>query len=176
MSRPSVLGLGAYVVVCVSASSASADDIYPPPPNVTVSAEINLRCSAPKFVMRPFPDLRPAALAASGALARSDEPGTGPGLPPWISAIAKDYRIDLDRSAVNGENLPIDRIDNQIEPKVVKLAWHRPADASAPAAHYVLNLGTNGIDVSFDVGEYDGRKFASTEFRLRCARPLPQYS
>ena len=176
MSRLRVLGLAAYLAVCVSAGSARADDIYPPPPSIKVSAEINLRCSAPQFVMRPLPDLRLPALAASGALAPPDQPGTADRLPKLISRIAKDYRIDLNHSAVNGEILLIDRIDNQIDPKVIQLAWHRPVDASVPAAHYVLNLATNGIDVSFDNGEYDGRNFAGTAFRLRCARPLPQYS
>jgi hypothetical protein len=176
MSRLRVLGLAAYLVVCVSASSVRADDIYPPPPSIKVSAEINLRCSAPQFVMRPFPDLRLPALLASSALAPPDQPGTAERLPKLVSRIAKDYRIDLDHSAVNGEILPIDRIDNQIDPKVIKLAWHRPADASGPAARYVLNLATNGVDVSFDNGEYDGRTVARAEFRLRCARPLPQYS
>jgi hypothetical protein len=169
MVRLSVLGLGAYAAVCMSASPASANDINLP-------AQINLRCYAPRFVTRQaFRQVTPA-LAALDALAPLDEPGTGGSPPPRISNVALDYRINPGNSTVNGETLQIDQIDNQIYARVLKLAWHRPADASVPAAHYVLDLRTNGIVVSFDNGESDVRKVESTEFRLRCTRPLRENS
>jgi hypothetical protein len=141
-----------------------------------VSTDINLHCSAPRLVPRQF-DRKPPAIAALSALAPLDEPSTGGAPPPWISNIARDYRVNLSNSTVNGEMLQIDQIDNQIYAKVVlRLAWHRPADASVPPAHYVLDLATNGIVVSFDNDEYDGRKFASTALRLRCTRPLRENS
>lgn len=79
-------------------------------------------------------------------------------------ALAMSYRINLRDSAVNDENLQIDRSDVNGP----KLSWHRPASASVPAAHYVLDLGTGGLFVSFDKFEHDGRKFASAARRLRC--------
>jgi hypothetical protein len=85
------------------------------------------------------------------------------------------YRVNLSNSTVNDEILQIDQIDN-LAKVILKLAWHRPADASVPAAYYVLDLGTNGIVVSFDNDEYDGRKFAGTARRLRCTRPLRENS
>jgi hypothetical protein len=91
-----------------------------------------------------------------------------PGDPPWITALAIFYRINLSASAVNGEILPIDRSDVN----GLKLSWHRPADASVPAAHYVLNLGTGGLLVSFDKFEHDGRKSAGAARRLRCTDRL----
>ena len=154
MLKPSLLGLGAYAAVCMSAISAGANDIYPPPPSFHINTrDIDLRCE-------PVGD------------------GT-----PWISNIARDYRISPGNSAVNGEILQISEI-NENNPnnllgfgaKARKLAWNRPADASVPVAHYVLNLGTNGIAVSFDNGEYDGRKVAGTELQLRCIRRLLKYS
>jgi hypothetical protein len=87
-----------------------------------------------------------------------------PGDPPWITALAMSYRIDLSASAVNGEILQIDRTDVNGP----KLTWHRPADASVPAAHYVLDLWTGGLFVCFDKFEHDGRKFAGAARRLRC--------
>ena len=96
----------------------------------------------------------------------------------WSSNIAKRYRIDLGNSAVNSEILQIDRIDEVtlFDAKVGKLAWNRPADGLIPVAHYVLNLRTNDMVVSFDKGDDDGRKFASSELRLRCVRLLIKYS
>ena len=88
-----------------------------------------------------------------------------PGDPPWIVATPVFYRINLSASAVNGEILRIERSDT-------KLTWHRPANASVPAAHYVLDLGTGGLFVSFDKFEYDGRKFAGAARRLRCTDRL----
>jgi hypothetical protein len=133
----------------MSAIPAGANDIYPPPPSFHVNTRgIDLRC-------QPVGD---------GA--------------PWISNIAKDYRVDLGHSAVNGEILQIDQIDEltPFDTKVGKLAWNMPADGAVPIAHYVLNLRTNDIVVSFDEGEHDGRKLASTELRLRCVRPRIKYS
>jgi hypothetical protein len=149
MLKSSILGFGAYAAVCMSGIPAAADDIYPPPPSFHLNTrDIDLSC-------RPVED------------------GT-----PWISNIAKRYRIDLGNSAVNGEILPIDRIDEVtlFDAKVGKLAWNRPADGLIPVAHYVLNLRTNDMVVSFDKGDDDGRKFASSELRLRCVRPLIKYS
>ena len=91
-----------------------------------------------------------------------------PGDPPWITAIAVSYRINLNASVVNGEILQIDRNDVN----GAKLTWHRPANASVPAAHYVLDLGTGGLFVSFDRFEHDGRKFAGAARRLRCTDRL----
>jgi hypothetical protein len=155
MSRRSVLALGAYAAVCMSASPASSNDIYPPPPSVRAIdlKDINLRCEP----------------VAGGT--------------PWISNIARDYRISPGNSAVNGEILRMSEINENSQnnllgfgAKARKLAWNRPADASVPVAHYVLDLRTNGIAVSFDNGEYDGRKFASTALQLRCSRRLLKYS
>ena len=87
-----------------------------------------------------------------------------PGDPPWITAVAMYYRIDLSDSAVNGENLQIDRRDAD----GTKYSWHRPANASVPAVHYVLDLSTGGLFVSFDKFEFDGRKFSGAARRLRC--------
>jgi hypothetical protein len=91
-----------------------------------------------------------------------------PADPPWITAITMFYRINLSASAVNGEILQIDRSDVNGP----KLAWHRPADASVPAAHYVLDLGTGVLFVSFEKFEHDGRKFAGAARRLRCTDRL----
>jgi hypothetical protein len=182
MLRLSVLALGAYAAVCMSSSPTSANDVnhlgcvMAEGAQQCVSTDINLHCSAPRLVPRPF-DRKPPALAALSALAPLDQLGTSGAPPPWISNIGRDYRVNLSNSTVNGEIQQIDQIDNQIYAKVVlKLAWHRPADASVPAAHYVLDLATNGIVVSFDNDEYDGRNFASTALRLRCTRPLPENS
>jgi hypothetical protein len=98
---------------------------------------------------------------------------------PWISGIARNYRIDLSHSSVNGEALQINEakvVMNVLGANVRTLAWNRPADASVPAAHYVLNLGTNGIVVSVDNGESDGRRSAGTELQLRCTRRFLKYS
>jgi hypothetical protein len=150
MLRLSLLGLGAYAAVCVSAIPAGANDIYPPPPSVSGIDLENI-------------DLRGESVVS----------GT-----PWISSIARDYRINLSNSSVNGEILLINEV-NEIDvfgTKARKLAWNRPADAPVPVAHYVLNLGLKSIVVSFDNGEYNGRKFASTELQLRCTRRLLEYS
>jgi hypothetical protein len=150
MLRLSLLGLGAYAAVCVSAIPAGANDIYPPPPSVSgIDLEnIDLRCEP----------------VVSGT--------------PWISSIARDYRINLSNSSVNGEVLQINEVSeiDVFGTKARKLAWNRPADAPVPVAHYVLNLGAKSIVVSFDNGEYNGRKFASTELQLRCTRRLLKYS
>jgi hypothetical protein len=167
MLRLSVLGLGAYVAVCISAGPASANESSPP-------AEINLRCFAPSLVPRQF-DRKPPALAALSALAPLDEPSTDGAPPPWTSHIARDYRVNLSNSTVNGEILQIDQIDN-LAKVVLKFAWHRPADASVPAAYFVLDLKTNGIVVYFDNDEYDVRNFAGTALRLRYTRPLRENS
>jgi hypothetical protein len=148
MLKPSMLGLAAYAAVCMSAIPAGAGDIYPPPPSFHINTrDIDLRCV-------PVED---------GA--------------PWSSNIARQYRIDLGNSAVNGEMLRIDQTDEfaLVDTKVAKLAWNRPAEGLVPVAHYVLNLRTNDIVVSFDKGEYDGQKFAGTELRLRCIRPSIKY-
>jgi hypothetical protein len=179
MRRPFVLGLGVCAAASMSAGLASANEINlkcstAEGVQICVSAEISLRCSAPRDVPRQF--RKPPALEALSALAPVDEPSIGGAPPPWIANIARDYRIDLENSAVNGEILQIDRIDDQIYPKDLELGWQKPADASVPAAHYVLDLRTGGIVVSFDNGEHDGRKFASTELRLRCTRPLRENS
>jgi hypothetical protein len=89
-----------------------------------------------------------------------------------------DEHSDIRLSPVNGEILQIDQINEftLFDAKVSKLAWNRPADGFVPIAHYVLNLRTNDIVVSFDKVQYDGRKFASTELRLRCIRPRIKYS
>jgi hypothetical protein len=138
--RFSVLGLGAYAAVCMSAGSSSADDIYSLP--ITLSPNvINLRCSA-----------------YAG--------GDG----PWTDALS--YRINLNDSTVNGEKLQIDRIDVSnpklsenllIDPiaKGPKLRWHRPANASVPAAYYSLDLSHGRLDV---ISEYDGQ----IAFQFRC--------
>jgi hypothetical protein len=131
----------------MSASLASAEEI-----NLKCStaegvqvcaAKISLRCSPPRSVPRPSSVLKPPALQALSALEPLDQADSGWAQPRWVSHIATDYRIDLSSSAVNGEILPIDQIDNQIYPKVVKLAWNRPANVSVPAAHYVLDLTTD---------------------------------
>jgi hypothetical protein len=91
-----------------------------------------------------------------------------PADPPRYIAIAMNYRIDLGASAVNGEIVRIDRSDVNGP----KLTWNRPANASVPASHYVLDLGTGRLFVSFDKFEYDGRKFAGAARRLRCTDRL----
>ena len=150
MLRLSLLGLGAYAAVCVSAIPTGANDIYPPPPSVSGVdlRNIDLRCEP----------------VVSGT--------------PWISSIARDFRINLSNSSVNGEVLQINEVNeiNVFGTKARKFAWNRPADAPVPVAHYVLNLGPKSIVVSFDNGEYNGRKFASTELQLRCTRRLLKYS
>jgi hypothetical protein len=143
---------------------------------VCESAQISLRCSPPRSVPRQSYVLRPPALQALSALAPLDESGSGWARPRWVSNIAQGYSINLSNSTVNGEMLQIDQIDNQIYRKVLKLAWNKPADASIPAAHYVLDLRTGGIVVSFDNGESDDRNFASTAFQLRCFRPFRENS
>ena len=180
MFRISVLGLGAYAAVFLSASPASANEInlkcsMAEGMQFCVSAEISLRCSPPRSVRQSIV-MKPPALQALSAREPLDEPDSGWAQPRWVSDIAKDYRISLSDSAVNGETVQIDQIDNQIDPKVLKLAWSRPADASVPAAHYVLDLGTGGIVVSFDNGEHDGRKLANAAFQMRCFRPFRENS
>jgi hypothetical protein len=91
-----------------------------------------------------------------------------PGDPPWINAIARFYHINLTASAVNGETLQIERHDLDGP----KLIWHRPAVASVPATHYVLDIGTGSLFVSFDKFEIDGRKFGIAARRLRCTDPM----
>ena len=91
-----------------------------------------------------------------------------PGDPPWVNAIAMFYHINLSASAVNGESVQIEQRDVNGP----KLLWHRPADASVPAAHYVLDIATGGLFVSFDKFEHDGRKFGIAARRLRCTDPL----
>jgi hypothetical protein len=91
-----------------------------------------------------------------------------PGDPPWVTALTIIYQINLNASAVNGEIVPIDRSDANGQ----KLKWNRPATASGPAAHYVFDLGTGGLFVSFDRFEQDGRKFSGAARRLRCTDRL----
>jgi hypothetical protein len=91
-----------------------------------------------------------------------------PGDPPWVTAVVPVYYINLNASAVNGETVQIERRDVNGP----KLLWDRPANASVPAAHYVLDLGTGSLFVSFDKFEYDGRKFAGASRRLRCTDRL----
>jgi hypothetical protein len=95
---------------------------------------------------------------------------TRQGDPPWISNIPKNYRINLSDSAVNGEILQIDRINAEgaEDAEGQKLTWDSPADASVPAAHYILDLGHGALFVSFDYFKYDGRKFASAALLLLC--------
>jgi hypothetical protein len=95
-----------------------------------------------------------------------------PGGQPWFNAVAMSYRIDLKASAVNGETVQIERRDVNGP----KLLWNRPADASVPTSHYVFDLGTGSLFVSFDKFEHDGRKFARTERRLRCTDRLLKIS
>jgi hypothetical protein len=133
----------------MSAIPAGANDIYPPPPSFHINTgDIDLRCHP-----------------------------VGGGT-PWISNIARNYRINLGNSAVNGEILQIDKINEFtfLDAKDDKLAWDSPADGLVPIAHYVLDLRTNDIVVSFDKRVFDGQTFASTELRLRCIRPLIKYS
>ena len=59
MLRLSVLGLGAYAAVCMSASPASANEINlkcstVEGVQVCKSADINLGCSPPRLVTRQF--------------------------------------------------------------------------------------------------------------------------
>jgi hypothetical protein len=91
-----------------------------------------------------------------------------PGDPPWVSAVIPAYYINLNASAVNGEIVQIERRDVNGP----KLLWDRPAKASVPATHYVLDLGTSVLFVSFDRFEYEGRKFAGAARRLRCTDRL----
>jgi hypothetical protein len=151
MLRSFVLGLGACAAICMSASPASAKDIYPPPPSITLNAnDIDLRCS-------------------------SYVGGDG----PWTGAL--NYRINLSDSTVNGENLQIERIDAK-DPKplsvfmptprsgnhaTLRFGWHRPANASVPAAYYLLDLSNGRLDVAFESG---GRELQ--RFRLQCTRKL----
>jgi len=53
-----------------------------------------------------------------------------------------------------------------------KLLWDRPARTTAPAAHYVLDLQTGRLFVSFDKFELDGQKFTLTTRGLRCTDRL----
>jgi hypothetical protein len=91
-----------------------------------------------------------------------------PGDPPWVAAVVPFYYINLNASAVNGEMVRIERRDVNGP----KLMWDRPANASVPTAHYVLDLGTGVLSVSFDKFEHDGRKFAGAARRLRCTDRL----
>jgi hypothetical protein len=91
-----------------------------------------------------------------------------PGGQPWFNAVAMSYRIDLKASAVNGETVQIERRDVNGP----KLLWDRPAGASVPTTHYVFDLGTGDLSVSFDKFEHDGRKFAGAARRLRCSDRL----
>jgi hypothetical protein len=91
-----------------------------------------------------------------------------PGDPPWINAVVPAYYINLNASVVNGEIVRIERRDVNGP----KLLWDRPANASVPAAHYVLDLGTGSLFVSFDKFEHDGQKFAGAARRLRCTDRL----
>jgi hypothetical protein len=116
----------------------------------------------------------PASSASAGyadymSLSCRVEPRSSrPGDPPWINAVIPAYYINLNTSAVNGEIVQIERIDVNGP----KLKWDRPASASLPAAHYVLDLGSGGLFVSFDKFERDGRKFAAAARRLRCTDRL----
>jgi hypothetical protein len=86
MLRQSILVLGAYAAVFMSAGAAGAEDLQVPLrlPQVTFHpGEISLHCSR-------------------------DRQG---GDPPWISDMAKNYLINLSGSTVNGEILQIDRIN-----------------------------------------------------------------
>jgi hypothetical protein len=149
--RLSVLGLGAYAAICMSPSPASAKDIYPPPPSFTLDAK----------------DINLRCSSYVG--------GDG----PWTGAL--NYRINLNDSTVNGENLQIDRIDgrgprlsenlDRIDVKGPKLRWHGPVDASVPAAEYLLDLSKGRLDVTF---EYDGR--GSRRFRLQCINKLLKFA
>jgi hypothetical protein len=91
-----------------------------------------------------------------------------PGAQPWFNAVAMSYRIDLKASAVNGEAVQIERRDVNGP----KLLWDRPAGASVPTTHYVFDLGTGSLLVSFDKFEHDGQKFAGAARRLRCTDRL----
>ena len=91
-----------------------------------------------------------------------------PGDPPWVNAVAPAYYINLNASAVNGEMVQIERRDVNGP----KLSWDRPAGATVPAAHYVLDLGTGSLFVSFDKFERDGQKFGGAARRLRCTDRL----
>jgi hypothetical protein len=91
-----------------------------------------------------------------------------PDAQPWFNAVAMSYRIDFKASAVNGETVQIERRDVNGP----KLLWDRPAGASVPTAHYVFDLGTGNLSVSFDKFEHDGRKFAEAARRLRCTDRL----
>jgi hypothetical protein len=91
-----------------------------------------------------------------------------PGDPPWANAVPISYRINLRGSAVNGETVQLEQRDVNGP----KLLWDRPAGITAPAAHYVLDLGTGSLFVSFDKFEHDGQKFAGAARRLRCTDRL----
>jgi hypothetical protein len=100
----------------------------------------------------------------------------------------RSYRINLDDSTVNGEQMQIDRIDANnpktpypisenllMEPigaKGPKLGWHRPAEALVPAAYYLLDISKGRLDVMSD---NDGRE-VKTLYRLRCANKLLKIS
>jgi hypothetical protein len=93
-----------------------------------------------------------------------------PGDPPWVNSVARYYHINLTASAVNGETLQIERRDADGP----KLIWHRSAGTSVPATHYVLDITTGALFVSFDRFEIDGRKFGIVARRfdapIRCSR------
>lgn len=90
------------------------------------------------------------------------------GDPPWFNAVPNHYRINLRGSAVNGEAVQLEQRDVNGP----KLVWDRPAGTTAPASHYVLDLQTGRLSVSFDKFELDGRKFSLTTRQLRCTDRL----
>jgi hypothetical protein len=145
MWRQSVRWLGVYTALCMSVSSATANDIYPHPLSlrgIDLDANyINLYCS-----VEPDPTRW------------GEQPN-----------IATHYRINLNNSEVNGEILRIDRIDTRDElfPGEPKIAWNRAAEASIPAAHYILDLRSKRLAVSFD----PTRSSANTALHLRCINP-----
>ena len=101
----------------------------------------------------------------------------------------RSYRINLDDSTVNGEQMQIDRIDANnpktpypisenllMEPvgaKGPKLGWHRPTDALIPAAYYLLDISKGRLDVMSD---NDGREVKTLLYRLRCTNKLLKIS
>jgi len=91
-----------------------------------------------------------------------------PGDPPWFNAVSLHYRINLKASAVNGETVQLEQRDVGGP----KLLWDRPAGTAAPTSHYILDLQTGRLFVSFDKFELDGRKFSLTTRQLRCTDRL----
>jgi hypothetical protein len=144
MLRLSVLGLGAYAAICMSAIPVSANDYTPPitlNPNV-----INLQCSGGDG---------PWSHALSYRIDLNDSTVNG-------------EKLQIDRIGASGpkvsENLLIDPIGGQ----GTKLRWHRPANASVPAVYYSLNLSQGRLDVTSD---NDGRGLRRL-FRLKCTKEL----